>query len=115
VGALYLLLYGIGRFVIEFFRNDVRGSVGVLSTSQFISLFFVLGAVAMFVINAKRAEPADMILDKEERKEADRRNQEEEHKFKELKKSGISGKIESVAESEEAGKKDETTTNESEN
>jgi phosphatidylglycerol:prolipoprotein diacylglycerol transferase len=114
VGALYLLLYGIGRFVIEFFRNDVRGSVGVLSTSQFISLFFVLGAVAMFVINAKRAVPADMILDKEERKEADRRNQEEEHKFKELKKSGKNGKIESIAESEEAGKKDETT-NESEN
>lgn len=78
VGALYLLLYGVGRFVIEFFRNDVRGSVGILSTSQFISIFFILGAVVMFFINAKRGEPADMILDKEERAEADKRNQEEE-------------------------------------
>jgi phosphatidylglycerol:prolipoprotein diacylglycerol transferase len=95
VGALYLLLYGAGRFVIEFFRSDVRGSVGILSTSQFISIFFILGAVVMFFINAKRAEPADMILDKEERAEADKRNQEEERKEKELKKSGKGGKDDS--------------------
>ena len=31
-GALYLLLYGIGRFGIEFLRNDERGIVGLLST-----------------------------------------------------------------------------------
>ncbi len=68
VGALYLLLYGIGRFGIEFFRNDVRGSVGALSTSQFISIGFVLGAVVLFVINAKRAVPADTLLSKAEHK-----------------------------------------------
>lgn len=45
-GALYLILYSAGRFVIEFFRNDYRGSVGPFSTSQFISIFiFVLGAL----------------------------------------------------------------------
>ena len=39
IGALYMIFYGIGRFFIEFLRNDIRGSVGVLSTSQFISIF----------------------------------------------------------------------------
>ncbi len=90
VGALYLLLYGVGRFVIEFFRNDVRGGVGVLSTSQFISILFVLGAVVLFVINTKHAVPADLILDKEERAAADKRNLEEERAFKESKKAGKS-------------------------
>ncbi|WP_394526291.1 prolipoprotein diacylglyceryl transferase [Lacrimispora sp. JR3] len=40
VTAFYLIFYSIGRFLIEFYRGDlIRGSVGVLSTSQFISLF----------------------------------------------------------------------------
>ena len=37
--AWYLALYSIGRFIIEFYRDDVRGSVGSLSASQFIGLF----------------------------------------------------------------------------
>lgn len=52
-GALYLLLYGVGRFTIEFLRNDERGIVGMLSTSQFISIFFVIGAVVLFIMNKK--------------------------------------------------------------
>jgi phosphatidylglycerol:prolipoprotein diacylglycerol transferase len=40
VTAFYLIFYSIGRFLIEFYRGDlIRGSVGTLSTSQFISLF----------------------------------------------------------------------------
>ncbi len=50
VSGLYMLLYGIWRFGIEFFRSDERGSVGVLSTSQFISIFIVLGGVALLVL-----------------------------------------------------------------
>ena len=47
--ALYLMLYSVGRFFVEFTRNDDRGFVGVLSTSQFIGIFiFVVGAVAFF-------------------------------------------------------------------
>ena len=42
--ALYMALYSIGRFIIEFFRSDIRGSVGVLSASQFIGLFVLAGA-----------------------------------------------------------------------
>lgn len=56
VGALYMLLYGIGRFLIEFFRSDNRGAVGALSTSQFISIFIVAGSFALFAWNRKRAQ-----------------------------------------------------------
>ncbi|ETA81701.1 prolipoprotein diacylglyceryl transferase [Youngiibacter fragilis] len=55
VGALYLILYSTGRFLIEFLRNDNRGYMGLLSTSQFISLivlFFI--AVALFVSNKSK-------------------------------------------------------------
>ena len=43
----FVLLYGVSRFVIEFFRGDDRGAVAVLSTSQFISLVLVPLAVVM--------------------------------------------------------------------
>ncbi len=97
VGTLYLLLYGIGRFVLEFFRNDGRGSIGVLSTSQFISIFFVIGAVILFFINAKRAMPADKILDKEERVIAQKSNLQQDQELKALKKAKKSGKSEENA------------------
>ena len=47
-GALYLILYSIGRFIIEFFRNDYRGTMGFLSTSQFISLFILATGILLF-------------------------------------------------------------------
>lgn len=47
-GALYLLLYGVGRFLIEFLRSDERGTVGVLSTSQFISIGICVAALFLF-------------------------------------------------------------------
>lgn len=53
-GALYLLLYGIGRFLVEFLRSDDRGTVGILSTSQFISIGIVLLAILMFWRNSVR-------------------------------------------------------------
>ena len=49
----YLLLYGIGRFLVELLRDDPRGSVGPLSTSQFISLFFVLAGTALLLRGRK--------------------------------------------------------------
>jgi phosphatidylglycerol:prolipoprotein diacylglycerol transferase len=48
VGALYLILYSVGRFIIEFFRNDYRGSIGILSTSQLISLIILAIGTVMF-------------------------------------------------------------------
>lgn len=54
VGALYFILYGIGRFAIEFLRDDYRGSIGVFSTSQIISLAVVVLGAVLFVRTGKR-------------------------------------------------------------
>ena len=43
----YILLYGVSRFIIEFYRGDDRGAVAGLSTSQFISIVAVPLALAM--------------------------------------------------------------------
>lgn len=51
--GVYLLMYSIGRFIIEFFRNDVRGSVGTLSTSQFIAIWMALAAIVYMVVLKK--------------------------------------------------------------
>ena len=56
VGALYMVLYGVGRIAIELLRNDDRGGVAGLSTSQFISIFIILGGCLMFYLNKKREE-----------------------------------------------------------
>ncbi len=53
VGAMYLVLYGVGRFLVEFLRNDYRGSVGALSVGQFISLF-VAAAGFLYLFRRKR-------------------------------------------------------------
>jgi len=50
VSGWYMVLYGAWRFTIEFFRSDERGSVGLLSTSQFISIFVLLGGVALLLL-----------------------------------------------------------------
>jgi phosphatidylglycerol---prolipoprotein diacylglyceryl transferase len=54
----YTLLYGISRFIIEFYRGDVRGTIGTLSTSQFVSLLIVPISIAMLVILGRREAPA---------------------------------------------------------
>lgn len=58
IGAFYLVFYSIGRFIIEFFRGDLeRGSVGTLSTSQFISVFVAVVGIAMVVwLNRKEKD-----------------------------------------------------------
>ena len=54
VTGWYMVLYSVWRFIIEFFRADERGAVGVLSTSQFISLFiFAFGL--FLLIRSRRA------------------------------------------------------------
>ncbi len=46
----YLLLYSVGRFIIEFFRGDERGFAveEVLSTSQFIGIFLFVTGILLF-------------------------------------------------------------------
>lgn len=55
-GAWYLILYSVGRFLIEFLRGDlIRGGIGPFSTSQFISLFVVVFGAYM-IWNRQRKE-----------------------------------------------------------
>ena len=54
---LYMLLYAISRFIIEFFRGDDRGNVGIFSTSQFISVLLAPLAVGMLIYLARATTP----------------------------------------------------------
>lgn len=49
VGALYCILYGVGRFFLEYLRSDDRGGVGMFSTSQLISFVIVGIGIALSV------------------------------------------------------------------
>ena len=55
---LYMLLYGISRFVIEFYRGDSRGAVGMFSTSQFVSLVIIPLSLVMLYYLGRRRTPA---------------------------------------------------------
>src|SRR2546425_6714461 len=54
---LYMLLYAVSRFIIEFYRGDERGMVGMFSTSQFISLLLAPLAIVMLVYLSRRTTP----------------------------------------------------------
>jgi len=54
--SLYLIAYGVFRFIIEFFRGDqIRGFLGPLSTSQWIALGAFAFGIWLFIRNKKRA------------------------------------------------------------
>ena len=63
--ALYIILYSLGRFALEFLRDDDRGTVGSLSTSQFIGILMAIaGALAFWIFlpmleKKNRAEEQD--------------------------------------------------------
>jgi prolipoprotein diacylglyceryltransferase len=57
----WVLGYGIMRPIIEIYRgDDDRGSVGILSTSQFIGLASVVAGLGLLIYLVKRyrADPA---------------------------------------------------------
>ncbi len=60
VGLFSVSTYAVGRFFIEFFRGDPRGSVfsGLLSTSQFISLL-ILCVCIYFMGRLRSLSPAN--------------------------------------------------------
>lgn len=50
----YLITYGIVRFILEFFRYDnVRGSIYMFSTSQWISLLLIVVVIVMLLYRSK--------------------------------------------------------------
>lgn len=102
--AWYLILYSAGRFVIEFFRGDLeRGQVGVLSTSQFLSLFTMAGGlIALWYLNTKRRIPAvypDTVSDGES-KEAEAGDEPEAVSDEETKEEEAGDKPEAVSDGE---------------
>ena len=54
----YMFLYGISRFIIEFYRGDPRGMVGDFSTSQFVSILIVPLSIVMLFVLGRRPDPA---------------------------------------------------------
>lgn len=55
--SLYLLLYGIGRFFVEFLRGDAeRGMIMNLSTSQFISIFIIILGIFCLIKSVKESK-----------------------------------------------------------
>lgn len=53
--VLYIIIYSIIRFVLEFFRGDKeRGGIGFLSTSQIVSLLLLVGCISILVYVKKK-------------------------------------------------------------
>jgi phosphatidylglycerol:prolipoprotein diacylglycerol transferase len=52
-----MLLYGITRFFIEFYRGDARGMILDLSTSQFVSVILVPVSIIMLIVLSRRSTP----------------------------------------------------------
>lgn len=58
--GLYLVLYSIVRFTLEFFRGDlIRGIYFSLSTSQWISIVLFIIGIAIFVRESKNFNKSD--------------------------------------------------------
>ena len=49
---VYMAAYGTWRFLIEFLRDDFRGTsfISFLTPSQTVSLFLIIGALILFFI-----------------------------------------------------------------
>jgi phosphatidylglycerol:prolipoprotein diacylglycerol transferase len=54
----FMLVYGVSRFIIEFYRGDARGMIGPLSTSQFVSVLIVPLSLVMLFILSRRPDPS---------------------------------------------------------
>ena len=51
ISGMYLILYGIGRFAIEFLRADPRRTALGLTSNQYVSiLFLAAGIVILFTL-----------------------------------------------------------------
>ncbi len=50
---MYLLLYGLGRFCVEFLRQNEQGGYGPFTTAQLFSLVFVGLSAVLFIRNRR--------------------------------------------------------------
>jgi len=65
VAGFYLVFYSIGRFFLEYLRNDPRGNVNILSTSQFISLFILAAGVGTILFCGYLGKKRVAVVDKQ--------------------------------------------------
>ena len=64
VAGFYLTFYSAGRFILEFFRGDLeRGTIGSLSTSQFIAIFLFLIGIAIVICSGIAAHKKAALVD----------------------------------------------------
>ena len=56
---VYAALYSVARFVIEFWRDDPRGQLLGLSTSQLIAVIVLVGSIALYVRRLKQNRGAE--------------------------------------------------------
>lgn len=64
VAMSYLMIYSIGRFIIEIYRGDARGTLdGLLSTSQTISLLLFAGGLIGYFWAWKKAAPPETVIE----------------------------------------------------
>lgn len=66
VAGCYLVFYSIGRFFLEYLRNDPRGEVNSFSTSQFISLFILAAGVITILFCGYLGKKHTATVEKEE-------------------------------------------------
>ena len=64
VGALYLMLYGIGRFCVEFLRTNEQGGFIGLTTAQLISIVFMIISIVLFIRNKRAADRRNVVREK---------------------------------------------------
>lgn len=64
---IYLIAYGVWRIIIEFFRTDARGAVILgLYPSQWQSIIFIAGGVAMLLVYVFKKIPLRLPKEKNE-------------------------------------------------
>jgi len=56
ISVLYLFMYGIGRFLVEFFRGDDRGTFvfNAFSPAQFIGIMLIILSFILYIILKKK-------------------------------------------------------------
>jgi len=69
LAGIYMVLYSIGRFVIEFFRNDPRGTIFGLSTSQFFGIIALIIGIVVIIAGNKANIARPSLDNPEEAKE----------------------------------------------
>ena len=72
-----MLTYSVGRFLIEYLRNDDRGVIGPFSTSQFFSLIIFVVGILFFVLVLLKGEAVEPYATEEKETVTDKESNEE--------------------------------------